>query len=183
MWEVDSRKSKKWILKDGKWLATALDRPSAEAICDAHNVDIASIAAERDNILAAIEDVLSPGKLHKDYSGSVACQRCGWFGCYSKVGGCEPIADTGDYGEPLCPECNAYIGVEEELLREVYAAIKGRILARIEGRPWPAFPCCFCEKEVTKETGYFTTNYVACKPCDDKHWDDMADALGVESNG
>lgn len=135
-------------------------------------------------VYALIDDVLSPGELKKEYAGSVACHRCGWFGCYSKVGGCEPIGDTGDYGEALCPECNAYIGVEEELLREVYAAIKGRILARVEGRPWPAFPCCFCEKEVTKETGYFTTDYVACRPCDDKHWDDLSrQDMEGKSNG
>lgn len=129
---------------------------------------------ELERVKLIISDVLTPGKLKPLYSGAVACHRCGWYGCYSKVGGCEPIGDTGDYGEPLCPECYACIGnMEEENVPSLLTAILSRFQARLDGTPWPALPCDTCKVLVTNETGVMSPDTIFCKPCETKYYDDM----------
>ena len=33
------------------------------------------------------------------------CPKCGWTGMSNETEGGHPIADTGDYTDPACPEC------------------------------------------------------------------------------
>ncbi len=43
------------------------------------------------------------------------CKKCGWLGLSKDAAGGNQIADTGDYGDPECPECGTTdIDVEKE---------------------------------------------------------------------
>jgi hypothetical protein len=43
------------------------------------------------------------------------CDACGWRGSSEHIDGCEPIADSGDYGDPLCPVCGAVVDDVEDM--------------------------------------------------------------------
>lgn len=138
---------------------------------------VETVGAERDDIMAVVEDVLTPGDLDPAYAGQAACPQCAWFGCYSQVHGCEPIADTGDYTEPRCPECESEIWDEDTQkgAKGMATAALKRIRAKLDGKPWPELPCVVCGVLVTKETGIFSTDCVNCRHCDE-HWTDYMES-------
>jgi len=54
------------------------------------------------------------------------CPKCGWDGLSRDCAGGEPIADTGDFGDPLCPMCikkDDYVVVDDYAEPDAQATI------------------------------------------------------------
>lgn len=58
--------------------------------------------------------VYTEGELRKWWVAE--CPKCKWIGLSRDCAGGQPIADTGDYGEVLCPKCyenDDFVAVDE----------------------------------------------------------------------
>ena len=62
------------------------------------------------------------------------CPKCGWDGLSRDCAGGEPIADTGDFGDPLCPMCikkDDYVVVDDYAEPDAQATIAA-LQARVQ---------------------------------------------------
>lgn len=105
------------------------------------------------DIQGIVDEVLKPRPLKEGFC-YFFCDGCGWHGCGSEILGCEPIGDTGDYSEPVCPDCHREMD-DWENPEPLLAALYDRLRRRLAGEPWPVRSCDGCGVELVDQRSFY----------------------------